>query len=92
VANLPYVRSGELVDVMPEVRDHEPYVALDGGADGLDVIRRFAQEAQGTPWIALEVGEGMTDAVAKMLRAAGWSRIRVEPDLAGLGRVVVGQA
>lgn len=49
-ANVPYVPSGEIGLLPPEARDHEPRAALDGGADGLDVLRRVAAEAPG--WLA----------------------------------------
>jgi release factor glutamine methyltransferase len=50
VANVPYVPTGEVAHMPPEARDHEPRVALDGGADGLDVLRRVAAAAPG--WLA----------------------------------------
>lgn len=50
VANVPYVPSGEVALLPSEARDHEPLVALDGGADGLEVLRRVAAKAAG--WLA----------------------------------------
>src|SRR5207249_1168199 len=46
VANLPYIRSDEIPSLMPEVRDFEPRIALDGGPDGLDLVRRLIDEAR----------------------------------------------
>ncbi|QFG26039.1 putative protein N(5)-glutamine methyltransferase [Actinomadura sp. WMMB 499] len=73
LCNVPYVPSGEIALLPPEARDHEPAVALDGGADGLAVLRRVAAEASG--WLApggrllFETSErqvpGALDAVAR---------------------------
>ena len=75
VANPPYVPTGDIAGLEPEVRDHEPRQALDGGADGLHVIRRLVPEA--ARWInpggrlVLEVGVGQARAVAGMIHDAG---------------------
>ena len=58
IANLPYIPSGEIAGLMREVR-HEPKLALDGGADGLDLIRKLITQSAGrTRWLALEFGDG----------------------------------
>ncbi|MEU8530262.1 putative protein N(5)-glutamine methyltransferase [Streptomyces sp. NPDC048629] len=75
VANVPYVPSGDVGLLPPEAREHEPLVALDGGADGLDVLRRVAAEAAG--WLApggrllTETSERQCDRVVGTLAAAG---------------------
>jgi release factor glutamine methyltransferase len=91
LANLPYVRDGE--ELAPEIARYEPGRALYGGADGLDVIRRLVGMASPgvVPLLALEVGEGQADAVASMLRDAGFGDVERRRDLAGIERVVVGR-
>jgi len=74
-ANLPYVTSAEMAELMPEVRDHEPASALDGGADGLDVVRRCvagagARLADGG-WLLLEIGATQGRAVVQLMKDAG---------------------
>jgi release factor glutamine methyltransferase len=95
VANLPYVRADEFASLQPEVRDFEPRLALDGGPDGLAVIRRLSVQlwphlcAGG--FTALEVGTGQAGAVANLLAAAGLSEIEARADHAGIDRVVAGR-
>ncbi|HTY96120.1 MAG TPA: peptide chain release factor N(5)-glutamine methyltransferase, partial [Solirubrobacteraceae bacterium] len=93
-ANPPYVPTGEIARLAVEVRDHDPRLALDGGADGLAVIRPLVAEAArrlasgGT--LALEIGEGQGPTVRALLEAAGLSDVRVVRDYARLDRIVVG--
>jgi release factor glutamine methyltransferase len=92
-ANLPYVTTGDWAGLDPEVRDHEPRAALDGGADGLDLIRRCVAAAGRflSPGGALylEVGAGQAAAVTGLIRAAGgYGPVRVVRDYAGIDRVV----
>ncbi|MFF9202716.1 putative protein N(5)-glutamine methyltransferase [Streptomyces sp. NPDC014986] len=74
-ANVPYVPSAEIGLLPPEARDHEPRVALDGGADGLDVLRRVASGAPG--WLApggcllVEAGRRQASAAVDAFTAAG---------------------
>jgi release factor glutamine methyltransferase len=93
VANLPYVPAGEMEGLQPEVRDHEPRLALDGGADGLAVIERIVAVAQPLlrpgGWLLLEVGAGQAPRVRELLeRAGGWEPEALRRDLAGIERVV----
>ncbi len=96
VSNPPYVRAGEIAALEPEVRDFDPHGALDGGADGLDVIRRIAREAParlaGEGALALEIGIGQLGAVEELLREAGFSAVVSRRDLAGIDRAVVARA
>ena len=96
--NPPYIPGDEIGDLMPEVRDHEPRLALDGGPDGLDFYRRLAAElsplprresgAEGrTAPLLLEIGCEQGAAVKEIFEQAGWRRVRIHPDLAGLDRV-----
>ena len=74
LANLPYVERATLATLEPEVARHEPALALDGGADGLELIGRLVAQAgrSQTPLLALEHGEGQGEAVARLARAAGF--------------------
>ncbi len=94
-ANPPYVTTSESRQLAPEVLDHEPREALFGGEDGLDVVRRLIA---GVPeWLApgglfaTEIDPSQGERVAEMCRAAGLVGVRVQRDLAGLDRHVVGR-
>jgi release factor glutamine methyltransferase len=95
VANAPYVPTGALALMPPEARDHEARVALDGGADGLDVQRRVAAAAPG--WLApggallVETSEGQAPATAAAVGAAGLA-VRVARDEDLDATVVIGRS
>ena len=94
VANLPYVPSGRLDSLQPEVRDHEPRGALDGGPDGTDLLRPLLRQAgaylQPGGALMLEIDEEQGPALAEAARCAfPAAAIRVLPDLAGRDRVLV---
>jgi release factor glutamine methyltransferase len=92
-ANLPYIPSGELAALPAEVRV-EPTLALDGGPDGLALVRRLVGDA--LPLLgpggvlALEIGVGQAPATAELLRAAGLTDVQTRRDLGGVERVVSG--
>jgi release factor glutamine methyltransferase len=93
VSNLPYVKSADIPNLAPEVRDWDPRAALDGGPDGLDLYRRvFAEVA---PLLAngadavLEVGDGQAEEVLELGRRAGFEPLGAHPDLAGTLRAVL---
>ncbi len=94
VSNPPYVRRGDLDQLAVEVREHEPRVALEGGGDGLAVIRRIVGGAggalrAGAP-LFLEIGAGQGPAVRELFASrGGWDEVRVERDLAGRERFVI---
>ena len=95
VANPPYVRSGDIAGLDPEVRDYEPRLALDGGADGLEAYRRLAPEVlrvlkPGGRFL-LEIGAAQAREVTALMQAAGAGEPGVLKDLAGHDRVVAGQ-
>lgn len=92
LSNPPYIPLGDHDALPPEVRRHDPYLALFGGEDGLDVIRRLIPAAwdAGAAVLAIEVGQGQPPAVEALLDEAGFARTEVRDDLAGIGRVVVG--
>jgi release factor glutamine methyltransferase len=93
VANLPYIPSADIDGLAADVRS-EPRLALDGGRDGLALVRRLVAAApdllQPGGCLALEVGAGQSGAVAELLGAAGFGGIRSRRDLAGIERVVSG--
>lgn len=94
VSNPPYIPSGDIAGLDRDVRDFEPRLALDGGPDGLDVIRRWARDAhaQLVPggWVFFEIGQGQGEAAAALFRDAGFEDVAVAEDLAGIPRVVGG--
>jgi release factor glutamine methyltransferase len=91
-ANPPYIETGAIGDLEPEVRDYEPRLALDGGADGLDGIRAVASEAiavlKAGGTLLMEMGAGQADAVASILLDGGYEVIGAHTDLSGIMRVV----
>lgn len=95
VSNPPYIASGEIKRLAPEVAHHDPYLALDGGADGLEAYRRIAAGAarllapKGA--ILVEIGASQAPAVAGLLRDGGFLVANDGPsfDLGGRPRVVV---
>jgi len=88
-ANLPYVPEAEHATLAKEVL-HDPALALFGGPDGLDVIRRFAPQALENlghgGWIGLEIGHEQASHVARLLQDSGFTDIEVKPDLSGIAR------
>ncbi|KZX93992.1 MULTISPECIES: peptide chain release factor N(5)-glutamine methyltransferase [unclassified Sulfitobacter] len=92
VSNPPYLAQEEMAGVAPELRDHEPEMALTDGADGLSAYRVIASEAQGyltaTGRVLVEIGATQGASVAALFRQAGWGRVRVVQDLDGRDRVV----
>jgi release factor glutamine methyltransferase len=95
VCNPPYVRTGDIETLAPEVRDHEPTLALDGGADGLEAYRALAPQIlrvmKPKGLFAIEVGAGQADDVAGLFAAAGGVELGVSPDLGGIDRVIAGR-
>lgn len=94
VSNPPYIRSADIPTLAPEVRDHDPHLALDGGLDGLDAYRRIAPQAAALladgGLLVLEIGQGQDGAVSRLVTAAGLTVMgSVRADLAGIGRAVV---
>ena len=91
VSNPPYIPTAQIADLDPEVRDWEPRLALDGGADGLTILRLLAAHGQDLlkpgGWLAVEVMAGQAGAVAELL--ARWHQVGTIRDLAGHERVVL---
>jgi release factor glutamine methyltransferase len=94
--NPPYIPTSVIRSLDPEVRDHDPRIALDGGSDGLVFYRRLAKELPGRlsrgGSIYLEIGFDEGKTVPAILEKAGFSHIRVVKDIPGLDRVVCADA
>jgi release factor glutamine methyltransferase len=94
-ANPPYIPTDEIPTLQADVRDHEPRLALDGGKDGLEVVRRVvavaAKRLRPNGILALEIGAGQAAAVVRMLEAAGFDAIESRKDYGGIDRVVSGR-
>jgi release factor glutamine methyltransferase len=97
VSNPPYLATAVIPSLAPEVRCHDPRLALDGGSEGLDVIRRLVAAAPrwlgpGGQLVIETAGGGQTSAVVALMRAFGFAGVVTRPDLAGIERFVAGGA
>lgn len=94
VSNPPYIRRNVIDTLMPEVREHEPKQALDGGGDGLDFYRRIIEESREYLFrggmLFFEIGYDQKEAVCTLMKEAGFLEIQAVKDYAGLDRVVYG--
>ena len=94
VCNPPYIETGVMSDLPPEVRDFEPREALDGGPDGLAFYREVADKLPGClaegGFVVFEIGDEQAAAVTGILGRAGFARTSVERDYAGHDRVITG--
>ena len=92
VSNPPYIKSEDYISLMPEVRDHEPKLALEAGTDGLIFYRRIINDLprflNPGGFAFFEIGYDQGEAVEKLLSKAGFTDIKVKKDLSGLDRVV----
>ncbi|MCM1569030.1 MAG: peptide chain release factor N(5)-glutamine methyltransferase [Roseburia sp.] len=94
VSNPPYIKTAEINTLMPEVRDYEPRMALDGGEDGLYFYRRIIRESR--PYLNrggrlyFEIGCEQAAEVVGLMAQAGFADIQVAQDFSGLDRVVYG--
>jgi release factor glutamine methyltransferase len=95
VANPPYIPSRDIESLDPEVRDHEPRLALDGGEDGLDAYRALAPEIvrvlKPGGLMLVEIGYDQGESVPPLFRAAGAEGVEVLKDLSDRHRVVIGR-
>jgi release factor glutamine methyltransferase len=93
VTNPPYIPSAEIATLDPEVREFDPLLALDGGADGLDCYRMLAAQAgawlKSGGWLLTEFGDGQAAALTGLFGATGWLCEGVEKDLSGRDRVLI---
>ncbi len=92
VSNPPYIATAAIADLAPEVRVFDPKAALDGGWDGLEAYRAIASQAARRlvpkGHMLLEIGYNQAEAVSRVFRRAGFGRVEILKDLAGLDRVV----
>lgn len=92
VSNPPYIPSKDIETLDPEVRNHDPRLALDGGEDGLDAYRLLAPEIRRIlkpdGVFAVEIGWDQAAAVRALFEAAGFEEVKVVKDLAGRDRVI----
>ena len=95
VSNPPYIATKEIEALEPEVRIHEPMMALDGMEDGLFFYRKIVSASNKylnpEGWLLFEIGYDQGEAVSEMMKSAGYVQVEVIKDLAGLDRVVVGK-
>ena len=94
-SNPPYIPTAEIGTLDRSVRDYEPHLALDGGADGLDfyraIIRRWTAALRPEGWLLFEVGYDQAGRVAALMEEAGYRSVACHPDTQGILRVVEGQ-
>jgi release factor glutamine methyltransferase len=93
ISNPPYIPSAEIESLEPEVRDHDPRAALDGGADGLDFYRLLAADARKFlktgGKIMLEFGDGQADAIRKIFENQNWVVEAIQPDYNQRQRILI---
>ena len=93
VSNPPYIATGVIEELEEEVRDHDPMLALDGKEDGLYFYRKIIKEAKerlkSGGYLLFEIGYDQGQSVPELLKGAGYTKIQVKKDLAGLDRVVI---
>lgn len=94
VSNPPYIRTDVIETLMPEVRDHDPRMALDGTADGLYFYRKIIEESEHYlkrgGQLFFEIGHDQAEDVVSLMQCHGYKEIEVKKDYAGLDRVVYG--
>lgn len=92
VANPPYIPFREIEALQPEVRDHDPRLALDGGEDGMDFYRRFAVQAQPilrpSGRLMVEFGDGQEEKIVSLLVESAWRIETVQADYTGRPRIM----
>lgn len=95
VSNPPYIRSGDMASLEADVRDHDPHLALDGGADGLAAYRAIVPQAMSLlrpgGVLVFEVGHDQSGEVAQLMQAAGFVPGAAKADLGGIPRAVLGR-
>ncbi len=94
ISNPPYIRTSVIEELQKEVREHDPYLALDGKEDGLYFYRKIIADAakylKKDGWLLFEIGSDQGEDVLRMMKEAGYDKAAVKKDLAGLDRVVFG--
>jgi release factor glutamine methyltransferase len=96
LSNPPYIPTQEIDSLQPEVRDYDPHLALDGGADGLQFYRMLAAEGQSrlkrAGRLMAEFGDGQEQAVHGLFSESGWQSVEIADDLTGRPRIVIAYA
>ena len=96
VTNPPYIPTADVATLQPEVREHEPMCALDGGVDGLAIIRRIAAEAPNfiAPggWLLLEFSDGQGNAARELFSHEPWIDVTIEKDFSRRERILIAHA
>ncbi|MCD6525886.1 MAG: peptide chain release factor N(5)-glutamine methyltransferase [Desulfuromonas sp.] len=96
VSNPPYISRAEMAELMPEVKDHEPHLALEAGEDGLDCYRLLCAQAlrclQPGGWLVVEVGATQAASVRQLMEQSGLEQLFQRDDYSGIARVVGGCA
>jgi release factor glutamine methyltransferase len=94
-ANPPYIPTAEVATLTPDIKDFEPRIALDGGGDGLDLVRRIVADAPERlvrgGVLALEIGAGQAPKVKELLEARGFTAVTSTRDYGKIERVVSGE-
>ena len=94
VSNPPYIPKKDIQTLHTQVKDYEPYNALEGGEDGLDFYRQITQESvkylKQDGILAYEVGHDQAEDVSKIMKYYGYDRIYTKKDIQGIDRVVIG--
>ena len=94
VSNPPYIRRADIKTLHTQVKDYEPYIALEGGEDGLDFYRDITRESvkylKDKGILAFEVGHDQAKDVSEILKHNGYTNIYTKKDLQGIDRVVIG--
>lgn len=95
ISNPPYIRSADIEELMEEVRDHDPRLALDGHEDGLYFYRKIVSEGKvflkKDGWMLFEIGYDQGQDVSELMVENGFQDVKVIKDLTGLDRVVLGR-
>ena len=94
VSNPPYIPKKDIKTLHTQVKDYEPYIALEGGDDGLDFYRSITEQSKlylkENGILAYEVGHDQAQDVAKIMETNGYTKIYTKKDLQGIDRVVIG--
>ena len=95
VSNPPYVSTDEIETLQPDIRNHEPRLALDGGPDGMRVISKLVPQAfsclRSGGWLFLEIGEDQGERVRALMKKSGFEEVKVQKDLGAHDRVACGK-
>jgi len=93
ISNPPYIPQAQIEGLMPEVRDHEPIMALVGGEDGLQFYREIVTQLSALQdtgsWLIFEVGQGQAADVATIATASGFTLQKIRKDYGGVDRAVI---